>query len=181
MTLQHLRAARVGSMALLLTLLSACATRPAADSTMPWTSGKLSLKVDATAGRPAQAVTAGFDLRGTALRGELRLLSTLGTAIATARWSADRAVLQTSDGEREFGDLDALSREALGEPLPLRALPDWLAGRPWAGADVVRREATGFEQLGWKIDLLRFGDGALTATRSEAPAVILRVRLERPD
>ena len=181
MTLRRLRAARVGSMALVWMLLAACATRPVADSQMPWTSGKLSLKVDASAGRPAQAVTAGFDLRGTDLRGELRLISPVGTAIATARWSADRAVLQTSDGEREFGDLDALSREALGEPLPLRALPDWLAGRPWAGADVARRDAAGFEQLGWKIDLLRFGDGALTASRSEAPTVVLRVRLERPD
>jgi outer membrane lipoprotein LolB len=167
--------------ALVLLLLAACATRPAADSQMPWTSGKLSLKVDASAAQPAQAVTASFDLRGTDQRGELRLISPLGTSIATARWAGDRAVLQTSEGERQFTDLEALSREALGESLPLRALPDWLTGRPWAGADIARRDATGFEQLGWKIDLLRFADGVLTATREAAPAVVLRVRIERPD
>lgn len=162
-------------------LLVGCATRPPAEGNTPWTSGKLSLRIEALDERPAQSLPATFDLRGTSENGELRLTSPLGTLIAAARWSGQRAVLQTSDSEREFPDLDALSREALGEPLPLRALPDWIAGRPWPGAAVDRRGDGGFEQLGWTIDLARYTQGSLTATRPAPPAVTLRVRIERPE
>ncbi len=97
--------------------LTACATRPPADEASPWTSGKLSLRVDALADKPARSVNASFDLRGSGQRGELRLMSSLGTIVASARWSADRAVLQTGDGEREYADLETLSQDALGEAL----------------------------------------------------------------
>lgn len=149
---RRLRAAL--ALAVLLQLM-ACATRPPADEASPWTSGKLSLRVDALADKPARSVNASFDLRGSGQRGELRLMSSLGTIVASARWSADRAVLQTGDGEREYADLEALSQDALGEALPLRALPDWLAGRAWPGAATRPLAGPGFEQLGWHMDLAR--------------------------
>ena len=34
----------------------------------------------------------------------------------------------------------------------------------------------GFEQLGWSIDLARFGDGWVAARRAQAPAVLVRAR-----
>jgi outer membrane lipoprotein LolB len=61
----------------------------------------------------------------------------------------------------------------------LQALPAWLRGRPWPGADS-RATAAGFEQLGWAVNLGRYAQGWLEITRAAAPAVTLRARLE-PD
>lgn len=158
--------------------LAGCATRPPADLSSPWTSGRLSVRVEATPERPASSLDADFDLRGDGRRGELRLSTPLGSRLATARWSADEAVLDTGQGETRYADLDALSRAALGEVLPLRALPDWLAGRPWPGAESASRPA-GFEQLGWRVSLAAWADGRIDAVREQPPRVSVRVRLER--
>ena len=159
-------------------LVAGCATRAPADAA--WTSGRLSVQVAATEERPASRLDADFDLRGDGRQGELRLNSPLGSRLATTRWSADEAVLDTGRGEVRYTDLESLSRQALGEVLPLRALPDWLAGRPWPGAPSVARPA-GFEQLGWQVSLAAFADGRIDAARSDPPPrVSVRVRLERP-
>lgn len=169
---------RGGAGALLAALLTACATPPASDG-LPWTSGRLSVRVEAAAGKPASSATAAFDLRGNAEQGELRLNSPLGTVMASARWAGDGAVLATGQGEARYPDLETLSREALGEVLPLRAFPDWLAGRPWAGAASTPRP-DGFEQLGWRVSLVAFAQGSLEAVRDAAPMTVVRVRLEKP-
>jgi outer membrane lipoprotein LolB len=159
-------------------MLAGCATRPPAEVATSWTSGRLSVRVEATPARPASSLDADFDLRGDSRQGELRLSSLLGSRLATTRWSADEAVLDTGQGETRYADLETLSRDALGEVLPLRALPDWLAGRPWPGAASAIRGA-GFEQLGWQVSLAAFADGRIDAVRSEPPRVTVRVRLER--
>lgn len=159
-------------------LLPGCATRPAADAAAPWTSGRLSLQVEADATHAARSLSADFDLRGDGQRGELHLSSPLGNRLATARWSPDEAVLDLGQGERRYVDLESLSRHALGEALPLRALPDWLAGRPWAGAPA-QPQTDGFTQLGWQVGLAGLGDGRIEAVREQAPRVQLRVRLVR--
>jgi outer membrane lipoprotein LolB len=131
------------------------------------------------ADRPAQGLTAAFELQGQAERGELRLLSPLGSQLASARWAPGQALLETPAGSRAFSSLDELSLQALGEVLPLAALPDWLAGRPWPGA-AHRAASTGFEQLGWRVDLARQAEGWVQAQRDTPPAVVLRVRLDGP-
>ena len=156
-----------------------CATQAPEDGP-PWTRGRLSLRVEATASRPAVDLLAGFELRGTADAGELRLETSIGTRLAAARWSPTDAVLTGGDGERRYADLESLSAEVFGEALPLRALPDWLGGRPWAAA-ASRAAAGGFSQAGWRIDLSRHGEGHVVATRAAAPAVVLRVRLDARD
>jgi outer membrane lipoprotein LolB len=88
-------------------------------------------------------------------------------------------VLANGDGEQRFGDLDELSRRALGETLPLAALPDWLAGKPWPGAPHVKGDA-GFEQLGWQVVLTRRGEGWIEARRDTPPAVVVRIKLDEP-
>lgn len=88
-------------------------------------------------------------------------------------------VLQTPSEERRFDDLDALTRELLGEAIPVAALFDWLRGRPWPQAPSTALAGAGFSQLGWQIDLSQFNDGLVLAQRSTAPAVTLRARLER--
>ena len=159
-------------------LLGGCATRgPAADEETAWAAGRLSVRVEATADRAAQSLGAAFELRGSGERGELRLNSPLGTQMAAARWAPGLARLTTADGATEFASLDDLSRRTLGEVLPLVALPDWLAGRPWPGAPH-RPEAAGFEQLGWQVSLARRAEGWVEARREAPPAVTVRVRLD---
>ncbi len=156
--------------------LGACATPPVVELG-PVTSGRLALRMAADTDRQAQNVTAAFELQGTADRGELRLLTPLGTQLAAARWAPGNVSLQTSEGTQRFRTLDELAREALGEALPLAALPDWLAGRPWplAPHQVV---GDGFEQAGWQVLLTRLGEGLIEARRLALPEVLLRVRLD---
>jgi outer membrane lipoprotein LolB len=165
--------------AVLACLLVGCATKLPVGA--DWLSGRLQVKVDATTDAPSRSVASAFELRGDGDEGELRLNSPLGTRIATAIWAPGVARLTTSEGERRYADLDELSREALGEALPLRALPAWLRGRPWPGAES-RSTSAGFEQFGWQISLQRFtAEGLLEALRSTPPAVTVRARLEKPE
>lgn len=162
--------------AMLMAAVAGCATVPLTEPTI---SGRLSLQVAAHEGQPARGFNASFDLRGTAERGQLRLSTPLGPQMAAARWSPGEVVLVTGQGEQRFASLDALAQQALGEALPLQALPDWLQGRPWPGA-ASQPAGTGFEQLGWALDLSRRAEGFIIATRAQAPAVSLRIRLEIP-
>ena len=158
-------------------LLGGCATRAPAPGEAPWAAGRLSVRVEASADRAAQSLGAAFELRGSGESGELRLISPLGTQLASARWAPGLALLTTADGATEFASLDDLSRRALGEALPLAALPDWLAGRPWPSAPH-RPEPAGFEQLGWQVSLARWAEGWVEARREAPPAVTVRVRLD---
>jgi outer membrane lipoprotein LolB len=139
--------------------------------------GRISVRVEASAGRAAQGVSAAFELRGNGDSGELRLNSPLGSRLAAARWAPGVAVLETAQGEQRYAALDDLSRQALGEALPLAALPDWLNGRPWAGAAHLMTD-TGFEQLGWQVLLMQRAEGLIEAHRATPPAAHVRVRLD---
>jgi len=168
----------VPAVPVLAALLAACASLPPPGG--DWISGRLALRMDAAPDRAAQSVAAAFELRGSGEAGDLRLLSPLGTQLAHASWSSGRATLATPEGERRFANLDDLAEQSLGERVPLAALPDWIAGRPWPGAP--SRAAVpgpGFEQLGWAVDLGAFAEGRLTARRSAPPAVTLRIVLDK--
>ena len=157
-----------------------CATPvPGVTNSGTWTTGRLSLQVQAFQDRAAQSLSAAFELRGTASSGELRLLSPLGTLLLAATWQDKLATLSTPQGQTRFDSLDQLSQQALGETLPLAALPDWLAGRPWPGA-AHQPGPDGFEQLGWRVDLARRAEGWVLARRDAPPAVMLRIRLDVP-
>jgi outer membrane lipoprotein LolB len=161
--------------------LAGCAS--VAPVAQPRLSGRLALQVEAFGDQAGRGLNAGFDLLGTAERGELRLSTLLGPQIAAAHWTPGEATLQSPDGEQRFASLEALALAVLGEALPLQAWPDWLRGRPWPGASVQGDAGApdAFEQLGWQIDLARQAEGFITASRAaraEAPAVVLRVRLD---
>ena len=165
-------------------LLAGCAALPQLEpSSAQRLSGRLSVRVDAAAGAPARSVSAAFELEGDAERGRLDLSTPLGSVMAQARWSPGSVVLATPQGEQAFADLDALTREALGDSVPVHALFDWLRGRPWPGApslvNVAPAEA-GFRQLGWSVDLARFGEAWVAAQRDAAPSVQVRAKLDRP-
>lgn len=164
-----------GALCLGASLLAACATGPAVAPEDGVLSGRIAVRVDE---EPPRSVAGSFELRGDAGRGELTLMSPLGTQLAAANWSSDQVLLRTSDGIHRYPDLDSLAAGALGERLPLAALFDWLRGRPWPGAPSERREA-GFTQLGWQIDLAGFGDGRVVARRDGPPPVLVQARLDR--
>jgi outer membrane lipoprotein LolB len=161
----------------LAALLAGCATPPRGAGQPVWTSGRISVRIDATASQPASSVSAAFEITGDGESGEMRLSSPLGIRMATARWSPGLAALAMSDGDHRYASLDELSRVALGEALPLAALPDWLAGRPWSGAPHRQADA-GFEQLGWQVLLGRRAEGWIEARRDSPPAVLVRIRLD---
>jgi outer membrane lipoprotein LolB len=153
-----------------------CASRPpaaAADSL----SGRLILRISPSGSAPARQWSAGFELRGTAQAGELDLTSPLGSVVAQARWKPGQAELDQGGERWRFDDLTDLSRQLLGEAVPLAALFDWLRGQPWP-AEPHERTSQGFVQRGWAVDLSALGDGTLTAQREQAPAITLRARLQ---
>ncbi|MEO5844920.1 MAG: lipoprotein insertase outer membrane protein LolB [Caldimonas sp.] len=173
---------RRGAAFLFATLLAACSTIPPAppDSAGDVLSGRLALRVEAVGREAPSAVSAAFDLRGDSRAGTLGLSTPLGSLLAQARWSPGEVVLTTPRETRRFASLDELTREALGESVPIEAWFDWLRGRPWPGAPSTSAPAD-FRQLGWRVDLDQLGAGAITATReSPAPVVIVRIRLDRP-
>ena len=166
-------------------LVGACAVGPpvAAGLDGETLTGRLAVRVEASEGAPARAVSAAFDLRGNASSGRLNLATPMGSVLAQARWAPGSVVLATPQGETRFADLDALTREVLGESLPIAALFDWLRGRPWPGAASIATVApadAGFEQLGWVVNLARFDEAWVAARRDAAPAVTVRARMDRP-
>lgn len=158
-------------------LLCACATRaPVSQDTL---AGRIAVRID---GQPDRSVSAGFELSGTPSMGRLALIGPLGTTAAQAEWNLKEAWLLANGERTSFADLDELATAALGERIPIAALFDWLRGQPWSGATHTSRHdgIPGFHQLGWRIDLSRWADGALEATREAVPVVTVRARLERP-
>jgi outer membrane lipoprotein LolB len=175
------RAAALAAQLIAALAVAGCATREAAvERSTETLSGRLSIQVGASPEQQARGFAAAFDLTGTGEQGQLQLNSPLGVTLASAQWNAGEARLVTPSGARRFADLETLSREALGESLPLRALHDWLHGRPWPGApsQALATNAPGFDQLDWRIDLSRFHEGWVSADRRTSPVVMLRVRLD---
>lgn len=170
------------------TLLTAgCAAPPSLPTPQtvsgPVLSGRIAVRVDAARAEDSPHSTSGaFELSGDADLGQLRLVSPLGTVLADARWRPGAGVwLQTGDDRRHFRNLTELSRETLGEDVPLMALMHWLEGRPWPQAPhEPQRQPAGFTQLGWTVDTSALAEsGLLVAQRTQPPAVTVRARLDR--
>ena len=148
-------------------LLAACAQLPRTQPVDPaagfW-SGRLAMQVPE---QPAQSFSAGFELRGSPVRGELVLLTPLGGTAAQLSWSPGSAVLRSGGQERQFGSVDELVTAATGASLPVTALFDWLQGTPTPVP-------------GWQADLSQLAEGRVRAQRRDPPPVAdLRVVLDR--
>ena len=176
------RAAIASTLLALLVVVAGCAsTGPRPPDEVPPIAGRMAVRVAAAADAPARSLSAGFELGGDARDGRLVLSTPIGTLLARARWSPAGVVLATPEGESDYADLGSMSRQLLGEELPLGALFDWLRGRPWPGAPSAAFDggAPGFAQLGWRVDLARFADGVVVAMRDAPPAMTLQVKLDR--
>ncbi|MFT3664324.1 outer membrane lipoprotein LolB [Piscinibacter sp.] len=161
-------------------LLQACASLRTETQSLAGESlaGRLALRVDTTGEEQARSMVAAFELQGAPETGRLNLATPTGQVMAQARWQPGRVLLVTPQGETPYPSLDALTREVLGESLPVAALFDWLRGRPWPGAGHLA-QPDGFRQLGWAVDLSRFADDTIVAVREAAPAVTVRVKLDK--
>ncbi|MGM9485583.1 lipoprotein insertase outer membrane protein LolB [Roseateles sp. NT4] len=164
--------------ALLLALaVTGCAQlpqTPPASTTESRLSGRISVTVAGDVHSRGTGGAASFELFGGPQAGRLELTSPLGALVARASWQPGSATLQTPKDERRFNDLDSLTRELLGEPVPVAALFDWLQARPWPAAPH-QKTAAGFEQLGWRIEPKL---PALVAIRLAEPTVTLRAKLD---
>ena len=125
--------------------------------------GRLSVTVQST---PPSRVQAGFALEGSALQGTLNLYSPLGTTVAALAWQPGEAQLHQGSHPVTYGSLAELTQDALGSPLPVEALFDWLQGVATPVA-------------GWQVDVSQLGQGKLMARRTEPqPLVVLRLQLD---
>ena len=164
-------------------LLAACAVVPRPRAGSEALSGRMTVRVEESATTAGRSVTAAFELSGDAQQGTLALSTPLGTTLASARWQPGTVALSTPEGESKHADLASLTREMLGEELPVAAMFDWLRGRPWPGAassPLAPPADSGFSQLGWDISLAQFADALVVARRRQKPPVTVRVKLDRP-
>lgn len=150
-------------------LIAGCAsisrTKAINDPENGFWAGRLSLQVQS---EPAQSFYAGFELKGKPERGELTLISPLGSVLGVLRWSPQEAVLDSGDHKiQRFESVDALMAQATGAAVPMNALFAWLRGD---SASV----------SGWTADLSRQVEGRITAQRAlPAPQADLRVVLDQ--
>jgi outer membrane lipoprotein LolB len=133
----------------------------------PW-HGRLAVRVEADLPQsPSQSFSAGFELSGNPLAGELTLYTPLGTTAATLTWTPQTATLRANGDIRYFESLAALIKQAVGTEIPVAALFAWLAGDNMVAA-------------GWSADLSQQTNGKITARRMEpAPQAELRLMLEK--
>ena len=129
----------------------------------PW-AGRISLQVQSD---PPQSFFAGFELQGTPEKGELKLVSPIGSVVGVMRWSPGEAVLESGREVRSFASVDALLAQATGAAIPVTALFAWLQG-------------TNTSQYGWTADLSQQSTGRITAKRVDpAPQAELRIVLDQ--
>jgi outer membrane lipoprotein LolB len=150
-------------------LIAGCAQPPRAagtnDTQNDLQTGRISLQVQS---EPVQSLSASLELRGKPERGELSLISPLGSVLGVLRWSPGEAVLDSGNGKiQRFSSVDELMAQATGTAVPVTALFAWLRGD---NASV----------SGWSADLSRYAEGRITARRLQpAPPADLRVVLDQ--
>ncbi len=129
----------------------------------PW-AGRISLQVQSD---PPQSFFAGFELQGTPEKGDLKLVSPIGSVIGVMRWSPGEAILESGREIRSFASVDALLAQVTGAAIPVTALFAWLEG-------------TNTSQYGWTADLSQQSTGRITAKRVDpAPQAELRIVLDQ--
>ena len=174
-----------GVLALAL-LLPACVSHPPPLPGHVYT-GRLAVRTDAAPNLPARSVSGQFELSGNASSGQLILTSPIGTTVARARWSdpvgtqgvPSRIELEADGATTRYATLEEMMQRAIGDQLPLPAMFDWLSGRPWPDAPVVRSATgIGFDQLGWHVDLSQLSDNRLIDAQRPLPAPTLHVRVK---
>lgn len=89
---------------------------------------------------------------------KLSLNSPLGNSVAVISVESNVATLQTKDGVYSGKDLDELLENNLGFTLPIEYLHYWVQGIPLPQYPVDKSLVSGFEQLGWNVEYLKWQD-----------------------
>ena len=147
-----------------LSLVGCATSRPGADKSGSFWSGRLALQLQST---PPQNWSVSFELQGSAEQGQMVLLSPLGTTLARLSWNPQSARLEQGTEKTESSHLQSLSQKLTGTDLPISAIFEWLEGRE-------------ISAQGWEVDLSAFKEGRLSARRiAPAPEALLRILLDR--
>ena len=118
--------------------------------------GRFSLTAEAP-GQQTEAVQGGFAWRddGRSLRFDLS--NPVGSVLARVRVEPGSAVLERSNGEREYAqDPDALAAMVLGESVPVSGLRYWLQGR--AESANAGEQPESLSENGWEVQLSRYDE-----------------------
>lgn len=172
-------------------LVQACATHPPPLAGDVYT-GRIAVRREAAPDQPARSISGLFELSGSTASGQLVLTSAIGVTLARASWSHPAGprgepsdIELEADGDtRHYGTLGDMMQQAIGDQLPLAAMFDWLAGRPWPAEPFTRVPgSTSFDQLGWHVDPSHLAAaGLVDAERSvPAPPLHVRVKLDGPE
>lgn len=150
-----------------LLLLAGCANQPVLQKSLEdkdahW-QGRLAVKVFSN---PVQAFSATFELQGRPTKGELVLISPLGTTLAHMLWTPESATLIRGSKEEHFDSLSALARATTGTDLPVTSLFAWLQGQAE-------------EANGWSVDLSDLPEGRIMARHVEEVQAELKIILDR--
>ena len=146
-------------------LAAGCATpRIKPVDTHAYWSGRMAIQVLKD---PPESLSASFELQGSAQKGEMVLLSPIGTTLARLEWTPTGARLVQGTHQLESSSLQKLGAHLTGTELPITALFEWLAGKA-------------AEAPGWQVDLSAHAQGRIAAERRlPAPGALLRIALDR--
>ncbi len=131
---------------------------------------------------PDDAFSASFDWMQTGEAFDIELWGPLGQGRVHLRGDTTRLTVTDARGETASGiSAEPFLASKLGWSVPIAALPYWVRGRYDPGSAVAgeRRAAdgtlAGFKQLGWTVEVSRWGESAL----GRVPARIVAVQRER--
>ena len=148
----------------LVTMLAGCATAPLA----PRDTRAFDLLGRVLVTYSGGAVTSNVRWEHGADRDEIWLMTPTGQTLAHVLDTADGAVLTRADQQQfRAGNVETLTRRALGWALPLSPLQYWLRGAPAPGSDpeVVEKDKEGrlvaFRQNGWDVKVAYQSEGEL--------------------
>lgn len=152
-------------------LLGACHTAPSmktSSSAAPYykvisLSGRLSVSYQQQG--KAQSLQGKFTWDQTDSTTTIALLTPLGQTIAQIMIEPERAMMQqTGEALRIANDVNALTSDALGWPLPVNGLKEWLQGFYTNALGqqhvMMRNEQTGFIDNGWEVQYIQWQEDA---------------------
>jgi outer membrane lipoprotein LolB len=152
-------------------ILAACATPQRIPVTQQGTTaetlsrvGRFALRVQRPMEEP-EAIQGGFAWQDDGRSLVLDLANPLGNTLARVESGPSGAMLRESNGRETFAaDPDGLAAQALGSPIPVAGLRDWLRGhvaaepRGQVTARDERSRPTAFSQDGWDVRVSAYDD-----------------------
>jgi outer membrane biogenesis lipoprotein LolB len=156
---------------------------PAPQAKIQELQGQLSIKLHAFGKTPAKGLSLGFFFSGDAHKGQLDLITLMGSQLARVDWASDEVWLTDDKGRHRYESMAQLSAAVLSEALPLQSLIHWMQGMPDPEApSTPGGQPQSFVQSGWTIDQSELSVKKLTATRKGTASqrgVFVKVYLDR--